>query len=81
MAILLFIYVIVGGASMITNFGKWLFNSKILALIFLPFMVVYFLINGSEQKRNEANTILKAGFLISILYLGIVGLIFLYKSA
>jgi hypothetical protein len=58
MIFLLGIYLVVGGFSAITNFGRWLFSSWLIGILFLPFMIIYFLIYGDEQKKKEAISLL-----------------------
>jgi len=51
---LLGVYIFIGVTSAFTNFGRWIFSSPLLAIPLLPFMIVYYLINGDSKKRKEA---------------------------
>lgn len=69
MLVTLFVfYVIVGSASALGNFGKWLFRSNIIGFLFLPFMIIYYLINGNDKQKKEAVSILKAVGLFIIVF-------------
>jgi heme O synthase-like polyprenyltransferase len=72
------IYLVVGGVSAVTNFGRWLFSSWLMGILFLPFMIIYYLIYGDTKKRTEAITILKGGLVLGIIYLITVGTIMLF---
>jgi heme O synthase-like polyprenyltransferase len=80
MIFLLGIYLVVGGVSAVTNFGRWLFSSWLVGILFLPFMIIYFLIYGDVKKRMEAITILKGGLVIGVFYLLTVGTIMLFQN-
>jgi hypothetical protein len=75
------IYMLVGGVSAVTNFGRWLFSSWLIGIVFLPFAIIYYLIYGDAQKRSEAIDILKLGGVLSFLYLVMVGLVMLIQAA
>ena len=66
------IYILIGGVSAASNFGRSLFNSTIWAIPFLPFMVIYYLVKGDKKKRAEAIIICKSTFLLVVIYLSIV---------
>lgn len=74
------IYMFVGGVSAVTNFGRWLFSSWLIGIIFLPFAIIYFLIYGDLQKRSEAIDVLKLGGVLAILYLVMVGFVMLIQA-
>lgn len=80
MVFFLGIYLVVGGFSALTHFGRWLFSSRLIGILFLPFMIIYFLIYGDIKKRMEAITILKGGLVIGVFYLLTVGTIMLYQN-
>ncbi|MFZ4545923.1 MAG: hypothetical protein ACOYN4_00730 [Bacteroidales bacterium] len=68
------VYVLFGGISVFSNLGKWVFNSMILAIPFLPFMIIYFLIFGTSGKREEAIMMVK-GIALAVLISGSIQLI------
>lgn len=51
---ILTIYITIGVVSAFTHLGKFIFNSMIWAIPLLPFMIIYYLINGDSKKRAEA---------------------------
>ncbi|WP_395049400.1 hypothetical protein [Flavobacterium sp.] len=75
------VYLLVGGVSAVTNFGKWLFSTWIVGVLFLPFAITYYLIYGDKQKRSEAISVLKLGGVLGVLYLVIVGFIMIIQVA
>jgi Mn2+/Fe2+ NRAMP family transporter len=74
-ALMIGIYVTIGVGSMVSNMGKWLGNSIVLSILFLPFMVVYFLVFGPKERRKEAVDVCKAIILVGLIYLVVVGFI------
>ncbi len=80
MVLIIGLYLFIGGVSALTNFGKWLFSSWLVGIIFLPFMIIYFLIYGDQKKRSEAILILKGLFLLTVLYFISVGILFILKG-
>jgi hypothetical protein len=74
------IYLVVGGVSAVTNFGRWLFSSWLIGILFLPFMIIYYLIYGDAKKRTEAIAILKGGLVLGVIYLITVGTIMLFQN-
>lgn len=75
------IYLFVGSVSAVSNFGKWLFSTWIVGILFLPFAVTYYLIYGDTQKRKEAIDVLKLTGVLGILYLVMVGVVMLLQAA
>jgi hypothetical protein len=80
MVLIIGLYLVVGGVSALTNFGKWIFSSWLVGIIFLPFMITSFLIYGDEKKRSEAIIILKGLFILTILYIVLVGILYVLKE-
>lgn len=66
--LLFIIYLVVGSLSAATNLGNWLFKSKILALPFVPFVIVFYLIKGDKQQKQEAVVILKGAGVFAIIF-------------
>lgn len=75
------IYLFVGGVSAVTNFGKWLFSTWLVGIVFLPFAVTYYLIYGDTQKRKEAIDILKLTSVLGFIYLVVLGLVMLFQAS
>jgi hypothetical protein len=78
MIFLLGIYLVVGSISALTNFVKWV--SPVFFIFFLPFMIVHAFIYGDAKKKDQAITILKGGFVLTIGYFALVGLIMFYQA-
>lgn len=51
---ILTVYITIGVVSALSNLGKWVFSSMLLAIPFLPFMIIYYLLFGDSKKRSEA---------------------------
>ncbi|MFZ4548113.1 MAG: hypothetical protein ACOYN4_11790 [Bacteroidales bacterium] len=66
--VIIFVYVLVGGLSLFSGIGKWLFNSYIWAITMLPFMVAYYLIKGDEKKRAEAIDVCKLFLVLTAVF-------------
>ncbi|NDP26458.1 MAG: hypothetical protein GZ087_03385 [Flavobacterium sp.] len=78
MIFLLGIYLVVGSVSALTNFVKWV--TPVFFILFLPFMIVHAFIYGDAKKKEQAITILKGSFVLTLGYFALVGLIMLYQA-
>ncbi|MEZ5195248.1 MAG: hypothetical protein R2764_02235 [Bacteroidales bacterium] len=73
------IYVTIGVVSLFSSFGKWFMNSFFLALLLMPFMVIYYLVFGPVERRKEAVMVCKGLTVLGVVFLLISGFIMLLK--
>lgn len=78
MLVILFIYLLIGSVSAVTNFFKSI--SPIGFILFFPFMLINYLIFGTKEKKKEAIIISKGLLVVCILYFVMVEFIICLKN-
>lgn len=77
LTVLIYLYATIGITAALTHLGRFILKSNILAIPFMPFMVIYFLVFGDKKRRYEAIMICKGLLVLCILFLAIYLIMYL----